>query len=503
MSTAGEYLVSLRSRGVRVWIDGSQLRYRAQNGSLAHEDLNLLRQLKDGIIVELRKELDEKSQGMSSALATSERIPLTFQQLWLLSLSKRYPHWNCTLCYTLRAVGPLLISSLERSVTSIRRRHRILNGRLVEMDSTLILPTGDAGPGVVKLQPDAREGRSIDELVGKFASRRIDAGTDPLFQVQVIEVSEREHLIFLQVHRIAADCLSVNQLFGELWESYSHDIGANQPEQEGITGQYADYARSQQAGALQWSEKHSGYWSSRLDEATGVSWPDVSLPATSAHTAVDILERRFDAQFSSDLHRVARKSRTLTALIMLTMYATIVARRTGQRDFVVPFNMVGRNSEQEKLIGSFSYPLHLRVQIGSDESLTEVLQNVSHEFYRAMPHQDHGRVSTERPNFLGGTFFQWLAWHPDETPQPEPPGGSESSSLTLRNIPFQQPRDMTTLPPAAVALEMSFFDRADGILASAVYRTDVFTPEALHGLLDELWNLGKDFIHDPGLRALA
>jgi hypothetical protein len=506
--TPAECLASLHGKGIRLWVQNGELRYHAKKGTLSSDDLAHLRLLKDGIVAELNKTPAAGSRPLFSRHPSCEQAPLTFQQQWLLELAKRYPNWNGTLAYAFKLTGALNSQLLERSIEEVLRRHGALRTRIIDLDGVPkqqiddvreyhLIATTAAGDSRAEMEDGVRR------LIHDLAARRINAVVGPLFEVRLIDVSDREHFLVVVIHRLAADCLSVSQVFRELWLLYGESPQGRRSQLAQNPMQYGEYAVWQQATDADWCKRHAAYWNDRLAKATGIQWPPEALATGDGRDTLGVLECSFGEALSNGLRELGRQSRTISAMVMLTVYVAILWRWSGQRDFVVPFNIVGRHSEHESVVGYFSHALYLRMQPTGSETFADLLHLVSNEFYRAVSHQDFGRAAVAIPEILRGTFFQWLAWHPDDMSGLTKSAFADSLGFTLENIHVQKPGDLTTLPPGAVDIEMSFFERANGICASATYRADRFAPQTMERFIADLRVSAEQFVCNPRTPVLS
>ncbi len=76
--------------------------------------------------------------------------PLTFQQMWMWSLLRRYDAWKCVGSAGLRLTGKLNIPALERSLERIVTKHSSLRTRITLVDALPLQHTED--PGAYRLE---------------------------------------------------------------------------------------------------------------------------------------------------------------------------------------------------------------------------------------------------------------------------------------------------------------------------------------------------------------
>lgn len=432
------------------------------------------------------------------------RVPLTVQQRWLWQLLLRHTDWNCVMAYGYRLSGELHIEHMARSFAEVVRRHGSLRAQtVIDPDGTAvqeIVPSLDyplfvepiAGTTDSEIEARARD------LFLAMADRKLTPGVEPLMRIQLLSLSRTEHWLLLTLHRVVADCFSVDQIFEELWPIYAaYSKGEPSPFTEDPP-QYADYALRQHRMMGEWPRKHQAYWEQRLDGATPIEWPDDPGVSRADGNRLESIKRLFGEALSEELREFARRGRTLAATVMLAIYVAVLWRWCGKTDITLPFNVAGRQSEHRSVVGYFPYILYLRIQLTGSETFRSLLSQVTAEFFRALSHPDFGMMAIRRPELLAGTFSQWITWHTEETAERVVPICSAPAELTAQRLLERDfGEGLTAIPPGMVDVEVSFFDTAKGIFASGVYRANRFTPSTMERFMEELHSAVEFFVRNP------
>lgn len=507
MSTTIDYVTFLTRNGVRLWVDKGQLCYHAKKGVLSSEELTRLRSMKGEIIAELTREgasTTDDSAPIQVVCATEG--PLSFQQRWCLGLLEAHPSWKATMSYTFHLQGALDPTILEGSLRGVLRMHASLRTRVVcdcdEWRQKIETSEGFQLPITqVSGESDSERQDNALLLIQKSAAQELDPAVDPLITTHLIRVSAREHFLVLLVHRLVTDCLGMSQALRDLWALYAGTAQKGAATSLEGPARYRDYALWQHASDRAWRQKHGAYWNDYLAGAQPVLWPpqEWGAPATgNAPGGLVSLESSFGPVLSAKLRELSQQTRTLPALVMLTLYVAGVSLWCGQRDLLMPFVVAGRAAEHEAIVGCFSYIVYLRIRLEGKETFIALLKRVSNEFYRAAAfRQDSGRMVTQRPELLRGTLCQWLSWHPaDITGSPDSQGGQ--LGFEVETIRCQNPEQLTNVPPDRADLEMNFFDAAGEIFALAIYRPDRFAESAPARLMRGLRSVAEHAVRDPG-----
>ncbi len=127
---------SLRRKGVKVWIEGGALRYRARKGTVTSSDIaNILRAEKEISSFLSNADLAKRFEPGLLARPHRTRAQLAFSQL---------AHWKLRECRPIRQVasvtrlrGPLEVACLKAAVSEVVHRHEALRTRIVLLDGAL------------------------------------------------------------------------------------------------------------------------------------------------------------------------------------------------------------------------------------------------------------------------------------------------------------------------------------------------------------------------------
>lgn len=427
-------------------------------------------------------------------------IPLTLQQRWRWNLCQRHDSWNVVLAYAFRLLGELHVPYLLRSFVEVVRRSSSLRTRIIAIDG---VPTQQVDGAEQDLVVAVCDASSLDEVLGEvrafFAGRsgpNISVAAEAPFRVKLYRVTNVDHVLALSIHGLIADCFSIDKLLVQTWQVYDELFEGKATASPAARFQYSDYAIQQERSQAQWNEKHGAYWTERLSGAVPVRWPvQTSDPVKLGE--VGRLRYCFGELLSSDLKKLAMKARTLSGMVMLAVYVSVLSTWCNQSDFVVPFNVMGRQPEHQNVAGCFAHVLYLRVQPRGTESFLELVRKISREFFQALSHDDFGAMSIERPELLEGTFAQWISWHPDDSCEPAQVT-RVAAPIRAQELPAKTfGLEFTALPPGMVGVEANFLETDRGIYINWVYRADVFTAETIQRLAEDVRARAEQFVAAP------
>ena len=505
MSIIADYISALRQDGVQLWVENGQLRFRAKKGVLTAERIIQIRSKKDDVIAELIAPGDPHISTDQSCAHQRDRLQeaTTFQQKWILRLLEKNPDWKTTLSHTFRLTGGLDAKALEASLDEVVKMHASLRTRFVSTEGSWRPLCEDVSDFRLRITPaagntDGERRQKAQQLIEAARTRELDRFTDPLMAAELIEAPAQEYFLVLIFSRVVTDCFGIGQVLRDLWILYSGKLKRASVTTSSGQARYRDYAIQQQATDAEWRQKHGSYWNQYLAGAQPIVWPEQSrsVVATINQTErLSSIEMSFGEPLSAQLREVSRRTQTLPALVMLTVYVSCVSAWCKQDDLLVPFMVAGRSAAHETIVGWFSHILYLRIRRRGDEKFTDLLKLVSNEFYRAAAfRQDSGRAATERPELLRGCLCQWSSWHPAEIADIHVDSRVTELGFKVAEVRYQNLEELINVPPDSVDVEMNFFDSAGGISALAICRTVRFAPSALGRLMRDLRSIAEQAV---------
>lgn len=336
--------------------------------------------------------------------AGSENLPLSLAQerLWLLD-QLGIGGLAYTIPVTVRLRGKLDIEAFRHSVVDLVERHETLRTRIVTAGGhaaqVIDEPNGFTFP-IVDLRGES-EGESetekharVDRLIRTEILKPFDLrqGSETLFRVTLFLLGETESIVFVNLHHIVGDGLSIEVMMRDLGVAYRlRTSGTPLPPARPLAVQYGDYARWQREwmqGAV--VEKQIAYWRDALADAPA----HLNLPAD--HPRPPLQSMR-GATVSAPLpvaveQRVNETALELNAtffMVLLAALKLVLFRWTGQDDVVVGTPSAGRiDAQTEDLIGFFMNTLPLRTKLSAGMTFRELVRSVKLAALGAYAHQD-------------------------------------------------------------------------------------------------------------------
>ncbi|MEG4504363.1 amino acid adenylation domain-containing protein [Microcoleus sp. F6_B4] len=428
-------------------------------------------------------------------------FPASFaqQRLWFLNqLAPRNPFYNVSTA--LRLTGSLNLSSLEQTFNEIVQRHEtlrttftLLEGELVQIIApvlTVSIPTID----LQNLSPNQQQTAAL-QLATDAARCPFDLAAGPLFKVTLLQLSETEYILLLNLHHIVADGWSIGVLIRELGMLYTAFVKNGISHLPALPVQYADFAEWQH----QWLqgevlETQLAYWRQQLNGITALNLPtDRQRPAVPSYRGAK-QSIALSPALSEALKSLSQQESATLFITLLAAFQTLLYRYTGQVDVAVGTPIANRNqSEIEALIGFFVNSLVLRADLSGNPTFRELLHRVKNVAMAAYAHQD--------------LPFEKLVeeLHPDRELSRNP---LFQHSFSLQNTPVAA----LELPgiageaidfdagTAKLDLECHLWEDAGSIQGQFVYSTDLFDRPTIARIAGHFQTLLEAIVANPKQR---
>ncbi|MDF5736629.1 MULTISPECIES: amino acid adenylation domain-containing protein [unclassified Nostoc] len=389
-----QFLSELSKQGVKLWVDGDELRIRAPKGVLTQTQRELLALHKTELVMLLRSNMSVSDIDLPLVRVSRELdLPVSFAQqrmLFFYQLDRNNPFYNES--FQFRINGALSIAALEQSINEIIHRHEALRTIFPTVDGFAvqqIIPTLTINIPVVDLQ--GLKEAEIQQIVTEEARQPFDLGKDPLLRVTLLRLGLETHLLILTIHHIIIDGWSMGIFIKELSALYqAFTTGSPNPLPE-LTIQYADFALWQRKWLTEeLQQRQLNYWKQQLADAPPLLELSTDYPRPSVQTfSGAIKEFQLNSNLTAQLKTLSQQSGTTLFMTLLAAFAILLHRYSSQDDICIGSPFSNRNrTEIESLIGFFVNNLVLRTQIKENPSFSKFLTQVQSVVLDAHTHQE-------------------------------------------------------------------------------------------------------------------
>ncbi|GAA3892966.1 hypothetical protein GCM10023084_52240 [Streptomyces lacrimifluminis] len=311
------------------------------------------------------------------------------RRLWFLDrMHPGSPEWVAPLF--LRLPADLDPSAVGAALDALAARHEPLRTRYVAEGGSARQVIDAPGTTTVELRVADAAREEVPGLFGEQFGRGFDLAAGPLWRALLLRLPGEDHLLLLTLHHITCDGWSTVLLERELRELCAAHLAGREPVLPALAVQYADYGAWQHARLTEERvERELAHWRAALDGIAPVDLPaDHPRPAVrDPHGAV--VPFRIPAGTAAALTELGRAHGATPFMTLLTAYATLVARYSGQWDVPVGTPVAGRTRpETENMVGFFLNSLVVRCGLTAELSFSEALERVRDAAREAFVHQE-------------------------------------------------------------------------------------------------------------------
>ncbi|ARG77327.1 hypothetical protein B1T51_25895, partial [Mycobacterium kansasii] len=443
-------------------------------------------------------------------------VPLSFAQsrLWFID-QVQGPSPVYHMAWAVRLRGRLDVAALGAAWADVVGRHESLRtvfSAVAGVPQQVVVPVERVRLGWRVVDAGGWTAGRVGQAVAAVVGRCFDLATEIPVRVQLLVVGEREYVLVVVVHHIAADGWSVAALAADLSVAYASRCGGRAPRWAPLAVQYVDYTLWQRANLGELSDSGSAiaaqlvFWEKalagmpeRLELPTDRPYPQV------ADYRGDQVVVVWSAELQQRVARVAREHRASSFMVVQAALSVLLSQLCASSDVAVGVAGGGRGDPAlDGVVGVFVNTLVLRVHVEGDPSFAELLAQVRARSLAAFEHQDvpfEALVERLNParslayhpliqvlvawqNFAGGADFA---------------GGLRLGDVQVSSLPV---RTHTARMDLVFSLAESFTETGGpaGINGVVEFRTDVFDAASIEMLVKRLERVLVAVTADPGRR---
>ncbi|MFI2184143.1 amino acid adenylation domain-containing protein [Streptomyces sioyaensis] len=419
-------------------------------------------------------------------------MPVSFAQrrLWFLEqLQPGNPAYH--VAGELHLDGELDVAALRAALTEVVRRHEALRTVFTTVDGEPRQVVAPVPADVLPLS-ELADPEELGRHSAAFAARPFDLAVAPL-RAALLRRGPRRHVLLLALHHIASDGWSLRILLRELATLYTaFRAGRLSPLPEPDV-QYADFAAWQRARhRTPEGERSLTHWQQRLAGSPPAlelptDFPRGELSGLAAERAV----RPLGTGLTARIGELATRRGASPAMVLLGAFQVVLSRWSGQHDVLVGMPVAGRvRREVEDTVGLFVNTVVIRSDTSGNPAFTHLLDQVRRTVLEADAYQDVPfeelveRLAPQRDMSRTPVFQVMFNMHNLDDFEIDIPGvrtrlaEAEDTTSKCDLTLYAKPRD------GRIDLEL-------------VYSADLFAPESMQALLDQLHGLLVRVCDDP------
>jgi len=186
----------------------------------------------------------------------------------------------------------------------------------------------------------------------------------------------------------------------------------------------------------------------------------------------------------------------LMPLIILCLYLVVMSRWCEQRDLLVAFLSHGRHGHPEfrEMIGCIAHSVPLRIEIGKESRLRDLISLATTEFHSSLAHDASRLLPTDISSDTTDLSFNWFpaGWglygsYPSPVRKPH----DHDADLTIKRFAVDKPVE------AGAKFIPFFSDTPSGILLVIWYGSHLLLKSAVDRFAVQIKAAAEIFVQDP------
>ncbi|WP_280363326.1 non-ribosomal peptide synthetase [Nocardia wallacei] len=489
-----DLVTDLRQRGVHLWVDGAQLRFRAPQGVLTTEHRDQLVAHKPAVLEYLAQDQSVIDVSADTA-AAHEPFPLTpVQSAYLIGRDPTYPFGGVACASYLEiAYAGVDPENVEQAWNALVRRHDMLRATVhgdgyQQVAATVPqyrIPVTDAR-GADPATVDTLRDRQRDEMLGPATA----PDTWPLFALRLTR-TDTACILHLLVELLVVDAASVQLLLAEL-DELVHAAGDEAALRPAPEIGFRDYILGvQQLRNGSRYQRDRAYWQQRIETLPAA--PELPTRATDdgagAEPGFDRLHQWLPGSVLVGLARNATPHDLTPSGAVLAAYAEVIGRWSRKRQFTLNlpvFNRLPAHPEIGAVLGDFTSVNLLGVDLDEQDTFVGRARGIAARLFTDLDHRlfDGVEVLSELTRRVGNPVLMPVVF--TSTLGAEDAGARAHRGRILRGL--------TRTPQVWLDCQVTPYD--DGLMIAWDVRRDVLAgdtaAEAFAAFTDLVTRLATD-----------
>ncbi|OQY30062.1 MAG: hypothetical protein B6244_02035 [Candidatus Cloacimonetes bacterium 4572_55] len=442
------------------------------------------------------------------------------RRLWILDqMEENFIAYNLSAAYLME--GELDAYALEQAFRFVINRHESLRAGFFSVHSRIqpeprqrVNDQIDFRLPEIDFSGEPDPDRAIREHAQKESVHVFDLSQPPLLRVRLYRTEPRRHVLLIVIHHIICDGWSMRVLENELLTAYRAYRSGETHSLPPLPIQYKDYAAwaiKQLSEENEKSQRDKKYWHKQL---SGEFFPSrIDLPTdyylkTGFSRPSAMRYQGCTSGFpipTSLIDRIKRLQQSLNItlfVILLGAVKILLHRYTQQEDILIGSPVSGRvHPDLEDQIGFYVNTLVLRTRLRGEESVETVLSRIKETVAQAQDHQlypfdrlvDELNLPTEvRSDVSRSPLFDVMVALQNIHLDQNISHSEKSPDLKISDFRFET-------GVSQFDLTFNFFEtpEKDALYLEINYNSDLFLPQSVERMFDQLRELLQAMTHDP------
>ncbi|MCX2968305.1 MULTISPECIES: non-ribosomal peptide synthetase [Streptomyces] len=282
-------------------------------------------------------------------------------------------------------------TALRRALRHVVTRHESLRTTFATASDGRLAQHVSAEPRFGFATATARGEEEVRRQAARFATVRLDLRTGPLLHALCLDAGQDGTALLVNVHHAVFDGFSWSVLLTEWLTAYRSLAGGERLPQAPPPRQFREVVAAREHAEPRAGTPSSDYWREHLAGAPA----QLDLPLDGPHArdadapGAEGVRTVLPAAEARALRERAAAEGVTPLMVLLTAYAVLLHRHTGQEDLTVglPVSLRDRAADQEA-IGHLVNTVVLRHRIAPGDTVRELLARTRREVLAAMRHKD-------------------------------------------------------------------------------------------------------------------
>ena len=229
---------------------------------------------------------------------------------------------------------------------------------------------------------------SYDDLKNKFNEfvSPFDLSKAPLFRAKLFNLNTGGTVLFVDIHHIISDGISVSIIINELCKLYNNE------NLEPIKITYKDFSKWENDRLSNGDFKNAeNYWVNQF--ITDI--PILNMPTNYPRFAIRSYEgnkihAKFNEELTNKINNYCNQLEITPYMFFLSVYYILLYKYTGQKDIVVGSPVVGRiRNDLYNIVGMFVNSLPMRTKINSNLTFNSFINQIKELCLQNLEYQDY------------------------------------------------------------------------------------------------------------------
>jgi amino acid adenylation domain-containing protein/FkbM family methyltransferase len=464
----------LTARGIELWLDGGQVRYRGPAGALT-----------PALLAKLRLNRTELAAWLQAEEA--KPFPLTSGQRALWFLHRKDPDSPAYhIRFTVELVENAVVSRINAAMRVLVNRHPMLRSFFGMQDGQpvqFIRPHMDWKLNERVLTPGASPHSEADEP--------FDLQTGPVCRITLFRRAGMAPLLQISAHHIMFDFAALEILIVELRALYQDPTAPLPP----LSATFRAHAEAEKRRlSSEEGERLRRFWKSELSTPL----PVLELPGARPRSAVqtwngDTWQAEIPADLTAGLKELARAEGATLYSVLLAAWQLLLFRHTHKEDLITGTPVSGRDRpELEAVVGYFANAIPIRMRFAPAMTFRDLLAVARQRILDAIAHGSYPLptmledLQIERDSGRPALFQSTFVW--DQRNEGREPGYPGDPLYTGHFSSEQR--------GANYDLSLTIYDVAGPLRMALAYNRDLFDSQSITGLADRFRHLLRSIIAD-------